>query len=596
MENVKNKSKSELIWEEAEKGKAYQESMGFRKNFPEIIRFKEGDQWPAPTKETRNFPRPVFNMTEMFIRNKRAATTNQTLTISYTPLEVNEENMKSAREGADKYGDYSKVVWENIDQDELNNEFVDDALTLGTGALHYFWDKKAHGGNTLEYMGELKGEIIDILNIYFANPRIRNVQKQEYIIIETRMNVKEARTLAKENGANDLELELIKPDDYKDVYDNDYKVQKDDDVTVLIKYYKKDGVVYYSKSTRSVMLIDEQELTPVVSEELADEEGIIGEGQEEIVVDNEQQETAVKTAKITIYPIVLLTYRRRKKCIYGIGEAQDIIPVNKLYNQLKGMIALHVIRNGNPNILAKPGALKQKLTNGSGQTIIDYYMGGGDGIKYMQPPNFSGEYSKIAAEIFEMSRIITGNTEVSSGEALGANMAASAIIALQNQAKTPIKEFQSRYFSAMKEVGDIFCQFYKTYYSTTRLMSVEKNGKMETRAFKGTDYANIDFKTKVEVTSSAEKESLTMSILENMKAAGDITKEQYVELAPESAMPQKAKIKEMWGNENKQKELLMQAMEQIKHYRELLGEKTENPMQGGMLSEMQTVSNGNVNR
>lgn len=572
MENSKNKSKSEKIWEEAEKGKAYQTTMGFRKDFPEIIRFKEGNQWPAPTKDTKNFPRPVFNITEMFIRNKRAATTNQTLTISYIPLEVDEEHKDKAREGANNYGDYSKVVWENVDQDELNNEFVDDALTLGTGVLHYFWDSKAQGGNILKYMGELKGEIIDILNIYFSNPRNRNIQQQEYIIIETRMNVKDAKILAKENGANELDLELIKSDDYKDVYDNDYKVQNDNDVTVLIKYYKKDGVVFFSKSTRSVMLVDEQELTPVVTEEAT--------------IDTDQER---KVAKMTLYPIVLLTYKRRKKCIYGIGEAQDIIPVNKLYNQLKGMIALHVIRNGNPNILAKPGALKQKLTNASGQTIIDYYMGGGDGIKYMQPPNFSGEYSKIATEIFEMSRIITGNTEVASGETLGANMAASAIIALQNQAKTPIKEFQARYFSAMKEVGDIFCQFYKTFYSTTRSMSVEKNGVMETKTFRGTDYANIDFKTKVEVASSAEKESLIMSILENMKSAGDITKEQYVDLAPESVMPQKAKIKELWENENKQKQLLVQAMETIKQYQQILGIK------GGIPNEMQTVSNGNVN-
>ena len=183
MENSKNKSKSEKIWEEAEKGKAYQTTMGFRKDFPEIIRFKEGNQWPAPTKDTKNFPRPVFNITEMFIRNKRAATTNQTLTISYIPLEVDEEHKDKAREGANNYGDYSKVVWENVDQDELNNEFVDDALTLGTGVLHYFWDSKAQGGNILKYMGELKGEIIDILNIYFSNPRNRNIQQQEYIII-----------------------------------------------------------------------------------------------------------------------------------------------------------------------------------------------------------------------------------------------------------------------------------------------------------------------------------------------------------------------------------------------------------------------------
>lgn len=572
----KMKSKSEKIWQEAEKSRSYQESMGFRNDFPEIVRFKEGKQWPAPTKKTKHFPRPVFNITAMFIGNKRAATTNQTLTLSYIPLEMNMANSEIAAKGAEDYSNYSSVVWENVDQDELNNELVDDALTLGTGVLHYYWDEHSRGSLAgLEYIGDLKGEIIDILNIHFANPRIKKVQEQEWIIIETRMNVKDARKLAEKNGVNKSKIELIQPDENRDIYDNDYKVNDDDQVTVLIKYYKKDGVVFYSKSTQSVMLIDERELTPRIVEK-----------------DSEKETQPI--SRITVYPIVLLRYKNRKKSIYGIGEAQDVIPANKLYNQLKGMTSLNVIRNGNPNVLTKPGALKQKLTNESGQMIVDYYMGGGDGIKYMQPPNFSSEYSKVANEIFEMSRIVTGNTEVSTGETIGANMAASAIIALQSQAKTPIKEFQSRYFSAMKEVGDIWCQFYKTFYSITRMMSVEKNGKVETREFNGAKYANIDFKTKVEVSSSAEKESLIMSTLENLKSAGEITKEQYVDLAPESAIPIKRKLKDAWKDEATTKKLLAKAMELLKKYQQILGEKNINLDEGGIINEMQTVSNGNV--
>ena len=251
------------------------------------------------------------------------------------------------------------------------------------------------------------------------------------------------------------------------------------------------------------------------------------------------------------------------------------------------MQALGVIRTGNPNILVKKNALKQPLTNEPGQQIEDNYEGGGDGIKFMQPPNFSPEFSKLSSEIFEMARTLTGNTDVSTGEVIGANMPASAIIALQNQAKVPIKEFQSRFFSAMKEVGDIWCQFYKTFYSTARNISVDNDGDIETQTFRGTDYAGTDFKTKVEVTVSADRESLAMSVLENMKAAGDIDKYQYVELAPDSAIPFKAKIKEMWKEE--QNQMLVQAMQIIKQQQEMLGI-------GGMPNEMQAMPNGNVNR
>ena len=556
------------IWGEYKKTKEYQDSMNFRTDFPEIIRFKEGDQWPAPTKKTKNFPRPVFNITEMFIKNKRAAVTNQNLEISFSPLEVEDVNRKQAEAGAKVYTNFSKILWENVDQNELNNEFVDDAITVGTGLMHYYWDDSIEGGSTLQYIGDLAGEIIDVLNIGVGNPRESNIQKQPFVILESHLTLKEVQEMAKKEGISGYEYDLIKPDNYDATYDNEKKAKDDEDVTVLTKYFKVDGVVHYSKSTQSVMLIKDRELTPVVEEMLNE----LGE--------------PIQRPKITLYPIVALRYKRRKKSFYGIGEAQDIIPINKLFNQMYGMEALSAIRTGNPYVLAKKGALKQPLTNEPGQLIEDNYEGGGDGVKFMQPPNFSNEFSKISGEIFEMARTLTGNTDVSTGEVIGANMPASAIIALQNQAKVPIKEFQSRFFSAMKEVGDIWCQFYKTFYSTARNISVENDGKMETQMFRGTDYAGTDFKTKVEVTVSSDKESLAMSVLENMKAAGDIDKYQYVELAPDSAIPFKAKIKEMWNKEKN--DLLVQAMQIIKQQQQMLGI-------GGTPNEMQTMPNGNVN-
>ena len=60
--------------------------MGFRERFPEYIRFKEGDQWPPATARTRNLPRPVFNIVEMFIRTKRAAVLNPHIAMTYLPV------------------------------------------------------------------------------------------------------------------------------------------------------------------------------------------------------------------------------------------------------------------------------------------------------------------------------------------------------------------------------------------------------------------------------------------------------------------------------------------------------------------------------
>jgi hypothetical protein len=313
------------------------------------------------------------------------------------------------------------------------------------------------------------------------------------------------------------------------------------------------------------------------------------------------------TYKMGLYPIALMSCIRRKKCIYGLGYAQDVIAVNKALNQLNAMELLNAIQSGNPVVVVTPNAIRQRLTNQGGQIVTDHSPNG-NGIRYLQPPNFSTIFSRLGNEMFELARTTTGVTDVSTGETLGANMAASAIIALQNQAKTPIKELQNRYFSAIKEVGDIWLEFFKAYYNMDRNMIVEdEEGKAENRIFNGSNYADIDYKLKVEVTVATDKETLAVSLLDAMRAREDINKEQYVELMPDDAMPFKADIKEIWKKEKQ--DVLVQAMGQIKQQQmiidqlqgqqgdvqksnQLLGQalgqiKQQEEMMGGVGNEMQ---------
>ena len=574
------------IWKQYLDGVKYQQSMGFTTDFPKFISFKEGDQWAAVTENTKNLPRPVFNITEMFIRAKRAAITNQGLSLTYTPLEVfdDEEMQTRAEQGAKDFTDFAKIMWENIDQEELNNEFVDDSVTVGTGILHYYWNPNKKGGNQLKWNGDMQGEVLDPLNVFVSNPQRRKIQDQEWIIIQDRMTIGEAKELARREGIAEEYIKLIGADNNESgEYTSETKeVTENDKITVLIKYFKKDGAVYYSKSTSSMVIVEDRALTPEV------------EG---------------STFKMSLYPIALMPCIRRKKCIYGLGIAQDVIAINKAINQLKAMQLLNAIQCGNPALVTRPNAIRQKITNQGGQIITDYSPNG-DGIRYMQPPNFSTIFSQLGNEMFELARTTTGVTDVSTGETLGANMAASAIIALQNQAKTPIKELQNRYFSAIKEVGDIWLEFFKAYYNMDRNMAIEnEDGEVENRIFNGSQYADIDYKLKVEVAVATDKETLAVSLLDAMRAREDINKEQYVELMPDAAMPFKSQIKDIWAKEKQ--DILVQAMGQIKQQQmiidqlqgqqgdvqksnQLLGQalgqlKQQEGMMGGMGNEMQGV-------
>jgi hypothetical protein len=196
-------------WQEYEEGLAYQRETGLSRKLPEYERFKQGDQWPAPSKRTANLPRPVFNIVNFFIRTKRANVLNQTIKMIYSPTEQGDRH---AVQGAQDFTDFAAVLWNELDQDELNENFVDDCATGGTGILHYYWDSSVKGGMSLRYKGAVRGETIDPLNIFFGNPQETRLQKQPYLIISGRESVKALREEAKLHGAGRETIETIEPD------------------------------------------------------------------------------------------------------------------------------------------------------------------------------------------------------------------------------------------------------------------------------------------------------------------------------------------------------------------------------------------------
>ncbi len=506
------------LWQQYENGLEYQRSMGFRTDFPMYIRFKEGDQWAAPTARTRNLPRPVFNIVEMFIRHKRAAVLNQSVALSYAAEEDDGGDAGMAVQGARDLTDYAQQLWEHMDQDGLNREMMDDAATLGSGILHYYYDTEVIGDGRMPFVGEIRGENIDPLNIFFGDPQQRDVQKQPYIVIASRRRVREVQELARRAGLPERVCGTIGRDEaaMDEAYDAArIEVRDEDKCTVLTKYYRINGQVYFDRATRTVELVRRQSLTPV------------------------------GRRPMTMYPIVMMVWHPRKKCIYGIGEAEGIIPNQKAINFNIAMLLLSVQQTAWPKLLSTPGAIRQPVTNEPGEHIIDY-SAGGNGIRYLNPPVFSSTAMNLSTAVMELSRTVAGVSEVITGEMTGSEMAASAIIALQTQAKTPIEEIQKRYWNVLKQVGRIWLEFILAYYVFDRPLYVNRDGKRELRHFNGARYRDIGFALSVDVGASSEfSEVLSQTTLDNFLANGYITVDQYIELASKNVVPFKERLRQM---------------------------------------------------
>jgi len=521
-----------LLWQRYRAGKAYQSAMGFTELFPQCVDFREGRQWPAATKATRSLPRPVFNFCDKYVRTKRANILNQPVQLVYAPAAASPDARELAQRGARVYSDFAATLWKELRQDDLNESFLDDAATLGTGILHYYWDPAADGGALLGH-GALRGEVLDPLTVLFGDPQEQDVQAQPYILIATRVPVERVRGLARAEGLPSAQVRLIAPDDEEpDTYEaSRLEDPREKKCTLLTMYYREAGKVYYDRATKSVTLVCGRSLTPGMPDLAQNGEGAAPDA------------ASVLARGVEHYPLAVMQWQKRKRSIYGIGEVEGMIPAQKAVNWLMGMNVLSVQDTAWPKLLVKPGALRQEVTNTPGEIIEDHSIAG-SGIGYLQTPGISVSAMALVDKLGALMQDASGVTEVVSGDPYTSNMAASAIIALQNQAKQPIISMQKRFYRVLEEVGRIWEEFFKFYYTLPRPLTVGTAGENAQVLFVGSDFAAVDYRLEVDAGAGSEySEALSQATLDRLFERGDIDLDTYVELCPKNVMPFKEQLK-----------------------------------------------------
>lgn len=535
---------AQKIWEDWENGLAYQKKLRLKDTCEQCVDFYEGRQWPQATERTKNLPRPIENLIEMIVVSKKANILSSKISTVYKPLIYNKNLSDLATKGATAFTNFAEHIAKEIKQEDLDEKAIEDGLVKGPYFYHYFWDKEKTTGMA-KFNGGLNGQIIDCLSIVFANPKQKDEQKQKWIIIQSRENIDTLKELAKKNGITKTEIELIQSDtDSEKNYDAEEQ-EGEEYATVLTRYFRKNGEVYYTKSTKDMIVQEETPLTPNAKDVHleVDEENKTNEDKEQVDIDKPEK---IKPFKFTLYPIAVGEYKSRAKSIYGRGEVEPLIPAQRSINFNYAMMQMAGQNMGFPKIKVRPKALQGKeITNVPGEMITDYSPGF-DGITYMNPPAFSNMPLTVADKLTEMTRMVTGATEVVNGEVLGKNMSGSAIVALQTQAKKPIESMQKKFWRVHEKIARIWEQFFKAYYNFDVNYVVETQDGQNINTFNASIYHDMDFETTIDVgPGSTYSESLSINLLEQALQRGDITFDQYVELYPEDAMPFKAQLKEM---------------------------------------------------
>ena len=528
------------IWKQYQNGLTYQGKIGIRENIPRYVDFYEGRQWPAPTENTKNLPRPVINIVKLICRNKKAALLSVPVRLVY----------KADNSSADAklFTNFAEYIEKEIDQRRLDKEAVSSGVVKGSYFFHYYWDSEAVGLEG-QIDGGVRCELVDPLNIFFANPCEDDEQKQEWIIISSRESVNAVRAKADK----DVSLDDITPDEADS---NPYKAEEQDDsklCTVLTKYFRHNGKVYCEQATKKVVFKKAWTIIPSAEQrkaELVRLQSSRVDAPNNALPDDTVQDNTLKTSEL--YPVVAGYYEKREKCIYGLSEAEGIIPNQKSINFHLAMSLLNAQECAWGKYIALPNALKgQKISNEPGQVLIDH-SGTGQGIKKMTEQSLHSMPLDIVSVLTELTRSTTGATEIMSGEVLKAGMSGTAILQLQAQAQTPIEDLREYFWLVKRKQGMVLAQFFKHFYYFDKsfvykeLSEETKKKEERTGVFNSAQFEGVNFSVVVEATQGTRASVVSdISLLDRALTAGAIDLKTYVKAYPESAIGNKSELIEL---------------------------------------------------
>ena len=490
----------------------------YLKNWKLYFDFKEGRQWPQATAKTASMPRPVINVIEFVVNHKVASVANQNIKLLYTVPEIgqdlknitglSDEVYSRATDAATLFTELGQMAWENMKKDMVNAEVLETAAVCGTGVWHYFWDETITGGLKTRFKGDLAVESVSPSNVFFGNPQETNVQNQPYILITKRELVDNVKKRARANGLKEADLLNIVPDEADD---NSEKrvVNGTQKVTLITKYWKEGGRVYYCQVAGNVLV------------------------------------TKKRDTNLTLYPVVSIRWKNKEKNIYGIGDVAALISNQKAINSTFGMALFSVHLAGWPKAVVNPQYVKQaKITNTVGEIIEDSSQDG-RGFRYEQPAPLSGYVQSLVNTLIEYTKTFSSANDAATGSITASGQFnAAAIKLIQDASDVPIISIRKRYYQALEDMGRIEEQFFRNYYVTARTIKVKnEDGTYSLKEFRGDEYFDIPLKFKIEVGAAGSySEQLTQEFLEKFLQEGLIDFETYLKLSSKSIIPFKDSI------------------------------------------------------
>ena len=409
------------VWQLYQRGKSYLYMMNVYSDTDKNHRMYNGNQWEG--LKIKSIEPVQLNFIKPVVKYKVAVINQNLWGIVYNPDNFEEDFRDTASQLCKLLNLKAANIWEK-DRMEIKIRKISKEAAINDEAPMY-----------LRYDNDKKmpiSEKISKNDIYYGDENNSEIQTQPYILIRQRKSVIEARNLAASEGVPKEELEKIIGDNqtWEEAGDQ-AKYEVDDKVTIITKFYKNNGKVYYTMATRYLDIIKDE------------------------------------NSGLTRYPIAHMLWEDKEGSARGEGEVRNLIA-----NQIE--VNKTLMRRA---LVAKQTAYPQKIVNVDAienPSAVDT-VGGTikvkgkqvEDVKKMfaitQPMQMSSDVELLQNDLIKTTRELAGAGDITTGAVNPETASGKAILAVQNALQQPLVEQMASLKDFIEHISLIWLDMIITY-------------------------------------------------------------------------------------------------------------------------------------